>query len=349
MKKDYNEEQFDEALFEENINKKETESISTGLSDSNGQRPSRKKINKHLIFFGVVIILFLYAVIRLMIWNRGVESGYDPSEDTSEFDTEPLDHIQPLNNTQLEGKPEDGVTTIFCFGNSPFADNGKDNMLAKEIGNAYQAEVINASFADSLQSAINPSYSDSEPRDGISLYAVANALVTGDFSTVDKAAAAISEEASAQAEYLKTVDFSKADMMVIMYDLSDYIEHRPVYDPGNTGNPITFAGALESTIQLVQEKYPYIRIIVLSTPASGKTIDDYYVDGDVHDLGNGTLVDYLGYEANICVSNGVSLIDTYFGVINTGNRDQYLVDDYHLNEAGAKAVAARMYKLIGIS
>ena len=60
-------------------------------------------------------------------------------------------------------------------------------------------------------------------------------------------------------------------------------------------------------------------------------------------------MDYLGYEANICVSNGVSLIDTYFGVINIDNRDKYLTDDYHINEEGAKAITARVYKLIGLS
>ena len=263
-KKEFDEDQFDDALFEKNLSNSDHPAVSNSnvsledtddFLDTNATENPKvpKKINKHLIFFAVVLILFLYAAIRLVIWNKGEESGYDPSEDTSEFDTEPLDHIQPLNHAQLEGKPDDGITTIFCLGNSPFSDHGKDNALARELGKAYQAEVVNASFADSLQSAIQPSYSDSEPRDGISLYAVANALVTGDFSTVDQAAAALSEEAVTQANYLKTVDLSKADLLFIMYDLSDYVEHRPVYDPGFTSNPITFAGALESTIQLIQE------------------------------------------------------------------------------------------------
>lgn len=358
------EELFDESLFHENIsqkkNIKDTPEKILELEDdyySNEEEVNtdiEKTANKvftlkHLVFFGVVLIIFIFAIIRLAIWNKGIDSGYDPNEDTSEFDTEPLDHIQPLNSSQLAGKADDGVTTIFCFGNSTFADNGSDNALAKEIGDIYDANVINASFSDSLQSKINENYSESEPRDGISLYSVTEALITKDFSQLDSSAAAISEEASTQADYLKTVDFSTADMMVIMYDLSDYIELRPVFDPGNTSNPITVAGALESTIQMVQEKYPYIRIVVLSTPASGKTVDSYYVDGDIHDLGNGTLVDYLGYTAQTCVSNGVSFIDTYFGVINLDTRDKYLTDDYHINEEGAKAVAKRLHKLIGIS
>lgn len=327
---------FDDELFEGSFDNSEEEE---------GKR-NQKGFRNHYIFFAIVLILLIYAIVRLVIWNKGTDSGYDPNEDTSEFDTEPLDYIQPLNSEQLAKKTDDGVTTIFCMGNSIFADNGEDNALAKEIALAYNAEIVNASFADSLKAQFNPEFNSSEPRDGISLRAVTEALVTGDFSTVDKAAAAISEEAVQKAEYLKTVDLSKADMLVIMYDLHDYIEHRPVLDPGYTSNPITVAGALESSIKLIQEKYPYIRIVVLSTPASGKTIDDFYVDGDIQDLGNGTLVDYLGHEANICMSNGVSFIDTYFGVINVDNRDQYLVDDYHINEAGAKAIADRIQKLI---
>ena len=334
MKKDIDENIFDEEFF----------------AEVNGPTPEKStSVNKHLIFFGVVILLLLFAIIRLVIWNKGIDSGFDPTEDTSEFDTEPLDYIQPLNSTQLEGKPDDGVTTIFCFGNSPFADDGDENALAREIATAYDAQIVNAAFEDSFQAPSSEEYNEDSPEESLSLLPVTKALVTKDFSLLEKAAIETSEEAVEKVNYLKTVDIASADMMVIMYDLNDYLEHRSVLDPNYTSNPVTFAGALESSIQLIQKNYPYIRIVVLSIPASGKTIDNYYVDGDVIDLGNGTLVDYLGHEANICISNGVSFIDTYFGVINIDNRDQYLADEYHLNEDGAKAIAARMKELIVLS
>ena len=67
------------------------------------------------------------------------------------------------------------------------------------------------------------------------------------------------------------------------------------------------------------------------------------------DLANGTLNDYLGSEVATCATCGVSFIDLYFGVINVDTRDKYLVDDYHINEAGAKAVAERFDKLIKLN
>lgn len=335
---EFDENEFDEDFFQEfNSDRKEEET-----EENSGS----KKWIGHIIFFAVVAGLFAFAIIRIAIWNKGVDSGYDPTEDTSEFDTEPLDYIQPLNSDQLAGKPDDGITTIFCFGNSTFADNGDNNQLAAAIQKRYDAAVINCAFPNSYQSVKFVEEGSEFLDNGLSLYQVTKALVHGDFTEVDLAASQSSAEVQARAEYLKTVDIATADMVVIMYDLSDYVDHRPVYDPNDPGNLLTFTGALQSSVQMIQEKYPYIRIVVLSTPACGKTIDDFYVDGDIHDLGNGTLTDYLGHEANTAISCGISFIDTYFGVINVENRDRYLTDDYHLNEAGCNAIADRMQKLI---
>ena len=346
--KEFDENEFDDALFEQfNSDKKE---IPEEESEENNEETTdgKKKWNGHIIFFIIVGCVLLFALARIIIWNfSGEDSGYDPTEDTSEFDTEPLDYIQPLNSTQLEGKPDDGVTTIFCFGNSPFADNAENNLLAQAISQRYNANVINASFADSFQSVKYPTFDEEVfSKDGLSLYHIINALVNGDFSMVDAAAARSSEEIQAKVKYLKTVDLSTADMIVIMYDLMDYVDHRPVVDPNDSTNLLTFTGSLQASVKMIQEKYPYIRIVALSIPACGKTIDNYYVDGDIHDLGNGTLSDYLGHEANAATACGISFIDTYFGVINVDNRDQYLVDDYHLNEAGCNAIADRISKLI---
>lgn len=333
--KNFDENEFDDELFEEyNYDRKEEET------------EERKLPVGHIIFFAVIACLFIFAIVRLVIWNKGVDSGYDPTEDTSEFDTEPLDYIQPLNSDQLKDKPDDGVTTIFCFGNSTFADNGNNNQLAKAIGKRYDANVINCSFPGSYQSVKFVEEGSSFPENGISLYHVTDALVNGNFTEVDAAAEHLSDEVKSQAAYLKTVDLSTADMIVIMYDISDYVDLRPVTDPNDDTNLLTFTGSLQASVKMIQEKYPYIRIVALSIPACGKTIDDYYVDGDVHDLGNGTLSDYLGHESIAATSCGISFIDTYFGVINVENRDQYLIDDYHLNEAGCNAIADRVHKLI---
>ena len=173
-------------------------------------------------------------------------------------------------------------------------------------------------------------------------------FVNGDVSNVISSASSVSDQAYERAVRLEGIDMSSVDCIVISYDLSDYIDHRNIYNPYDDDDVATFCGALSASVKLIQQKYPYIRIVILSVPACGKTIDDYYVDGTTIDLANGTLNDYLGSEVATCATCGVSFIDLYFGVINVDTRDKYLVDDYHINEAGAKAVAERFDKLISL-
>lgn len=314
--------------------------------DERNVKHGRRKGNFHLLFFIFVIIVLIGCGISLYIWNKGVDIDAGVVIDESEFDTEPNDYIQPMTSEQLAGKVDDGVTTILALGNSPFADDGSGNELAKALEREMQATVINGGIAGSFQARYNPIGDDSNPYDGISLYDVVSGLVNGDCSRVMEAAGQVSDTAAEGAGRLQNVDMSKVDCITIFYDLSDYIDHRNIYNPGDDNDVTTFCGALNASIELLQEKYPYIRIVVLSTPACGKTIDDFYVDGTVIDLANGTLADYIGGEVMVCATKGVSFVDLYFGAIHVDNRDKYLVDDYHLNSDGAAVVAKRFAKLI---
>lgn len=305
------------------------------------------KINFHVVFFIVIIALFIFAMIRLWIWNQGEDSGYDPNEDTSEFDVETMDHIQPMSSSRLEGHVDDGVTTLLCLGNSAFADNKTESGLAQSLAAQVDGVAYDASFANSFQSLKNETYQSDYPADGVSLYHVTRAFCTGDYSILDNAAASMGPDAVATAEMLKKLDFSTVDMLVIMYDLSDYIDHRPLYDPNNDSNLVTWSGSLNASLMMIEEAYPHIRTVILSTPACGKTIDDFYVDGDIHNLGNGTIPDYLNYQMNIILANGVSYIDNYYGVITISNRQDYLVNDYHLNEDGVRVIAERFGHFFG--
>lgn len=324
--------EFDEAEFED--------------LDTSEIKRGRKKSNVHAIFFVVVALVLIGCGISLFIWNKGQDADDGVIIDEAEFDTEPNDYIQPLTSDKLAGKIDDGVTTILTFGNSPFADDGNNNLLAAALSSSMQANVINAGMPDSFQCRYNPLGDESNPYDGISLYNMVDAVTGGDYSSVLEAAAGVSQTAYDKAVQLETVDMGYVDCAVIFYDLSDYIDHRNIYNPGDENDVTTFCGALNASIKLLQERCPHVRIVVMSTPACGKTIDDYYVDGTMIDLANGTLSDYIGNEVGVCASNGVSFIDLYFGAIHVDNRDKYLVNDYHLNKEGAEVVAQRFAKLI---
>ena len=305
--------------------------------------------NFHLIFFIVVIVLFLFAIIKFLLWSKGEDSGYDPNEITTEFDVETMDHIQPMDTSRFEGIEDDGVTTLLCLGNAPFADNKGENGLAQTLARKMGGVAYDGSFAESFQTMYNKTFQETYKPDGLSLYPVVSAICSGDFSLIEYVASTMSETEVQTVEILKNLDYSTVDMLVIMYDLSDYIGNRPLYNQTDKNDVITWTGSLNASLELIEETYPHIRTIVLSMPASGITVDGYYIDGDKMNLGNGTLPDYLNYEMNVILANGVSYIDNYYGVITVENKDEYLVDEYHLNEKGIEAIADRFYYFFGDS
>jgi len=308
-------------------------------------RKGRKRPFGHFIVIGIALLIIILVAIRVVIWNKGVDSDYDPNEDTSQYDVEPTDHIQPLNDLQLEGKNSDGKLTLLTIGNSPFADDYDDNNLAAAIAKAYKADVINVGMEDSFITQKNTSYDKDSPEDGISLPQIANAIASGDYSIVKEAAGNMSSQAEEAAELLSKTDMSMVDGIIIMYNLEDYKDHRPLGSEG-LDDPTSIYGALYGSIEKLQEAYPYIRIVVLSMPAGGVTIDDFFVDGDIQNIGCGTLSDYVTFEIEATATRGASFVDVYYGAINVDQRDKYLVDDYHINDKGAKSIANRVKKLI---
>ena len=296
----------------------------------------------HVIFVIVFSIILVVTIVRLFLWNRGRQSDYDPNETTTEFDVEVMDYLQPLDPEMLEGHEDDGVTTVLALGNDLLSDDRSDTGLAALMEKSANATILNAAFPGSSISMKHQEFDNSYPLDGVSLYWVAAALLNQNFDLMDVIVPQMNSEAAAQAlETLKSVDLSKVDDLVILYDLQDYRDDRTVYDEANDKNLTTVYGALTATIKLFQEQCPHIRIYLLSQPygtftdANGKTID---IDRD--DLGNGTMVDYLNWEVEACRKNGVSFIDNYYGAITMEDTD-CLTDGYHLNQKGREKIAER--------
>ena len=303
----------------------------------------------HLALLAVILLMFLIAAIRLIIWNIGEDSGYDPNADTSEFDTEPQDYIQPMDASLLEGHEDDGVTTIVTLGNAPFSDERGSTGLAEKIAQKCDATVYNCAFPDSYLSMKYEEYTDSYPQDALSLYLVTASFCGGDFTLMEHAAGLVEDTEGTQAalDTLKSVDFSTVDMIVIMYDLSDYMDDRPVMDENNDINLITWNGALNASIDLIQQTYPHIRIVVLS-PSYGQYTDENgnLINADTEDLGNGTLPDYVLHEIDVAMANGVSILDNYYGSVTENQAEECLTDGYHLNEAGRERIAQRFAEKI---
>lgn len=316
--------------------------------------PPRRRVNMHFILLGVIALLLVIAVFRLVVWNKGEKIIVDPNEDTSEFDVETEDYIMHLDSRYLEGRTDDGITTILCLGNEPFASERGENGIAAKLQALLGEDTVvyNAAFEATTLSCKNSVYDENYINDAFSLYWLSRTICLQDFTLLDNSVDDFSKESPSAKEALDTlkdVDMDTVDIITIMYDGQDYLEDRIITSPYDLSDIATCTGALRESLTLLRETYPYIRIIVLS-PAFACQIgeDGEYLPGSTTNTlyKNGFLSEYMIGEKNIAVEKGVTFIDNYYGTIHEDNYKDYLEDNIHLNDKGRTLIAERIQKVL---
>ncbi len=322
----------------------------TNAADSGNTEREKKglRINPHLVLLAAILVLAGISVLKLVIWNRGTKSDYDPDHLAEGFDIEALDTIIPLSESLLDGHADDGVTTILCLGNNPLTDETGDNGFTSLLAAKTGAAVYNGGFPDSTVGARYSAYNESYPRDNFNLPYVAKSICTGDFSRMKAAAGAETDGRYAQTvEMLEQMDYGSIDIIAIVYDAADYLALIPSDNPNDPYELSTYTGGLRNAIEDIQKAYPYIRIVVMShTFAHHVDENGNYQNGGNTDLGNGALPHYLIKEVDVSISCGVSIIDNFYGTINEDNYADYMTDYIHLNDAGRNLMADRLAELV---
>ncbi len=320
------------------------------MSKTHHSRHRKKKplVNGHIILLAAILILAVTAIVRLIIWNIGTKSDFDPDNIAEGYDVEALDTIIPLSESKLEGHDDDGVTTILCLGNNPLTDETGGNGFISLLSSKTGAVIYNGGFPESTIGAKYAVYSESYPRDNFNLPYVAQSICNKDFSRLESAAAAEQDAVYRESvETLKNIDYDKVDMIAIVYDGQDYLQGIPSDNPNDPYELSAYTGALRTAIENIQNTYPYIRIVVMShTFAQAIDADGNYQNGGSTDLGNGALPHYLLKEIDVAISCGVSIIDNFYGTINEDNYHDYMIDYIHLNDAGREAMAARLAEFV---
>ena len=133
------------------------------------------------------------------------------------------------------------------------------------------------------------------------------------------------------------------DVITLMYDGSDYLAGHNMYSDENPTDIQQFTGNMEAGIELIQQTYPHIRIIVMSPPyAYAIDEDGNYVSSDMYRYNNqDVLSTYVIKQYGSAYTRGVTFVDHLYGTITESNADKYLTDNIHLNTEGRKLVAQR--------
>lgn len=321
---------------------------------SGAPTPKRRfpRISIHIVLLITFIVFVCGIVYKFMNFGKYIDldelfkDGQGTYEDT-------FDEILPLmdrDGNRLKTNYEDGLT-IVAFGNAPFADDadskdGLANMIKEMTGATIYNCSISSSYMASQRAAIAPSES---PMDVYTFYwLVMLACGSDTMFTFEEAKEALGDEVPPEADQvintLTTLDFNTVDVITVLYDATDYLLGHEMYSDQNDTDIEQFTGNLEAGIEMLQDIYPHIRIIVMSPPyAFSDQLDENgnYISSDITRYGQDVLSTYVIKEYGSCATRRVSFVDHLYGTITEDNAKDYLIDNLHLNVDGRREIAKR--------
>ncbi len=310
----------------------------------------KKSMLLHIATICVVLFVIGFIIIKFANFGTYIDQS-EIFEDGKGDYTDTMDLMLPVDESALENREDDGVTTIVAFGNAPFADDyDSDTNLAALIADAADAVVYNCAIEGSyLASQEDHLIVDQTPMDAFTFYwlaCLASDLTPRD--NFDAACAAMGEDAPYKAkeiiDMLDTIDFNQVDVITVMYDATDYFMGNYIYDISYHKNIQAFTGNMVAGLEVLQETYPHIRIIVMSPPYA------FYVDEGENYLSSdqykynpdeSVLSTYCIYQGDMCSERAVTFVDHIYGSITEENALEYLKDHIHLNQAGRELVTER--------
>ena len=330
------------------------------------QKDNRLSAKRRRIWpFLLIIFLLLAAIVILLLYIHGLHSSSGhrefPSHESSGQPSQEADPTVPILDhivaapAQAKGSPaDDGETIIVAFGNSPLADGrNTSSSLAKQLESLTGATIYNCAVADSgLCAKGNVLSSSLTPLDAFHFYWLASSVCQRNNRYVyEDIFASLGKETPSDAkdayELLQTIDFTKVDILLLMYDAQDYLEGNLITNPQQQEDLRAFTNHMSAGIKLFQQAYPHIRIMIMS-PAYAYALDpdQEFMDSREYQYNNATLTDYVNAQYMAAVNCEVTFIDNFNGTITSHNASTYLKDHLHLNDAGKTILAERFAAIL---
>lgn len=257
-----------------------------------------------------------------------------------------------VKDMEIEYAPLKGKV-IVNFGDSIFGIKRPPNDISTKIANITLATAHNCGFGG-CRMAIH----DAENYGAFSMYKLADAVASGDWSEQEYAIANTPEGKEAVPTYfsvgldtLKGIDFSAVDIVTIAYGTNDFAAEVTLDDAENPQATNTYAGALRYSIETLLTAYPQLRIFICS-PIYRSWLDasnDYALlaDSDTQVMNGVKLTDFVAKAEAVAQEYHLPFIDNYYELgMNKFNRSAYFDydDGTHPNDAGNQLIADHISK-----
>lgn len=214
---------------------------------------------------------------------------------------------------------------IVVFGDSIIGMVRDSTSIPSVLANYSGATVYNVGFGGCRMS-VHPSTGYA----AFSMWALADAVASGDFSLQEEQASSGSDYFVSQLTVLKSIDFDNVDIIIIHYGTNDFGGGCALDSSGTNTN--TLCGALRYSLEALCANYPKIKIFI-SLPIyrmwSGVGAETY------KNSQSKTLPEYIDGLKGVAEEYHVPILDGYAELgINKLNDSAYSDDGTHLNEYG---------------
>ena len=232
---------------------------------------------------------------------------------------------------------------IVNMGDSIFGNARPPQDVSTYLQNLSGATVYNCAFGGCRMSSHNGHW------DAFSMYRLADAIASGDFSLQDEAL--LYDDRTSYAEeplaLLKTLDFNNIDILTINYGTNDWSASKKIDSDTNAYDTDTFLGAFRYSLKKIQEAYPALKIVIVSVTWRCEFDAERNVTQDISTWGNyyGTLLgEFYDAQKNCSLENGLQFIDLFSLGINKYNATYYFngTDGTHQNEHGRQLIAKKI-------
>ena len=318
--------------------------------DRGFQLEEKKKfqINWHLIFGVLLALILITCVVRLVQWNMRTKNVDLSDINDGDYDMECMDFYVYPDAEALANHEDNGVNDILVIGDYIVNNYGKkDSILNYMKDNMEGANIIDLTCEKQMLSC-----GYNEPGAGpwcFSLHNIIIALTEHNFTfqvgTYPTEPFDTKERYEAYMDTLLNLDLNDVDTVLIMYSMHDYYGGVPEIFL-DEHNCYGYHGAILSAIELLQEKYPHLQIILSSPVPEYMTNDDGTLAlGSQTNYGQGKETIYIDHQYAVATQCCISYIDNYFYGINESNITDY-VDGYNLNKDGIKLIGEHIVEFI---
>lgn len=240
---------------------------------------------------------------------------------------------------------------IVCLGDSIIGNERDESSITAVMEKFLETKVYNGAFGGTTMSCRSEANRASMTEDTLSMVQLAQSIACQDFGVQNASVTAWSPmEYFPESMYgFQKIDFGKVEVLVIEHGVNDYLSGVQLDNPEDPYDLYTFGGALRSSLKILKESYPELRII-LATPIYCWYLREG-VSCEERDFGGGLLEDYVNLELEIGREFGVEILDNYHesGIGSTEIYEewtQYTIDGVHLNEEGRALIGAKLAEAV---